>query len=580
MTNESQISTKRPRLLSPITRRILAVNVLALAFLVTAVLYLEEYRKNLIEAKLESLKVQADMFAVALAEGTVASTAPGADQFTRETARQMMHRLVEASNARARLFAGEGELILDSRRIGRAGGDIQVEVLPPPQPDLPMAGAIFDLYDQLIYWLPGRGEIPRYEERPIQHGSDYAEVIHALGGEKAGIVRANESGRMVLSVAVPVQRYKQVLGALMLSSASHGIEEALLDVRLDILQIFAVALALTILVSLYLAGTIARPILRLAQGAERVRSTSGRAQTIPDLTKRDDEIGELSGAMRDMTEALWRRMDAIESFAADVSHELKNPLTSLRSAVETVGKIQDEEKRRHLMEIILQDVDRLDRLITDISDASRLDSELSRASSKTVDLAALLTMLVDIHQSTHEDGTEAAAPKIHLELPDKEPLLVRGMEDRLVQVFQNLISNGLSFSPPGGTLGIRVEREKQAIVIKVEDEGPGLPKGKEHRIFERFYSERPAGEDFGTHSGLGLSISKQIVESLGGLMAAENRHGGAGQITGARFIVRLSPAESPPKAEKKKEKKRDDPEKSGLLNLPRLPVKSLTTKKP
>jgi len=578
VSSDDRTMPKPPRLLSPITRRILAVNVLALAFLVTAVLYLEEYRKGLIEAKLESLKVQADMFAVALAEGTVATSVPGVGQFTRETARQMMHRLVEASNARARLFASNGELILDSRRIGRAGGDIQVEILPPPQPDLPMAGAIFDLYDSLIYWLPGRGEIPRYEERPIQHGSDYAEVTHAIRGEKAGIVRANESGRMVLSVAVPVQRYKQVLGALMLSSASHGIEEALLDVRLDILKIFAVALALTILVSTYLASTIAHPILRLAQGAESVRSKPGREQTIPDLTKRDDEIGELSGAMRDMTEALWRRMDAIESFAADVSHELKNPLTSLRSAVETVGKIKDEEKRRHLMEIILQDVDRLDRLISDISDASRLDSELSRASSKAVDLAALLTMLVDIHKSTHEENGQDQAPKIHMELPDNKPLLVRGFEDRLVQVFQNLISNGLSFSPENGTLGIRVEREKTAVVVKIEDEGPGLPKGKEHRIFERFYSERPSGEDFGKHSGLGLSISKQIVESLGGILAAENRHGGAGQITGARFIVRLVPADPPTKAEKKKEKIREEQEKSKRLTLPRLP--SLSAKKP
>jgi two-component system sensor histidine kinase ChvG len=521
------------RFMSPITRRILTVNILALAFLASGILYLEEYRRNLIASELAALKVHADMFSVALAEGTAAAGSPLTGPFTREMARQMMFRLVETSDARARLFAIDGEMVLDSRRAGGPRGAVQVEELPPPLPDTPILAALFDLYDEMILWLPGRDGIPPYQENPVQHGQDFAEVVHSLRGEKAGMVRMGGGGRMVLSVAVPVQRYKQVLGGLMLSTTSHGIEEALLEVRLDILKIFVIALALTVLVSIYLAGTIARPLVRLASGAEAVRRQPGRRDALPDFSKRNDEIGDLSRAVGAMTESLWQRMEAIEGFAADVAHELKNPLTSLRSAVETVGRVDDPDKRAKLMDIILQDVQRLDRLISDISDASRLDSELGRASAEPVDLRQLLVTLIDIHEATDESRV------LQLEIPDDKALTVVGIADRLVQVFQNLISNALSFSPPGRPVRITVERERQFVLVKVEDEGPGLPEGKEARIFERFYTERPVGEDFGNHSGLGLSISKQIVEAQSGTMTAENRHGGAGQIIGARFLVRL-----------------------------------------
>ncbi len=525
----------KDRLLSPITRRILTVNIFALAFLVSGILYLEEYRKSLITTELGSLKVQADMFAVAFAEGTAATSSPRAERFTRETARQMMYRLVETSDVRARLFAIDGTMVMDSRRQGGPRKAIQVEELPPPIPDMPILAALFELYDKLLFWLPGRDGIPAYTENPVQHADDYDEVLYALSGEKAGMVRIGRGGRMVLSIAVPVQRYKKILGGLMLSTTSHGIEEALLEVRLDILKIFAVALAFTVLISIYLAGTIARPILRLAEAAEAVRRQPGRQETLPDLTKRNDEIGDLSGSLLAMTTALHDRMEAIEGFAADVAHELKNPLTSLRSAVETVSFIKDEEKRLRLMDIILQDVERLDRLISDISDASRLDSELSRDLQETVDLAELLNTMMEILQAAKKSDE----PSLHLELPDDKPLLVQGIADRLVQVFQNLVSNAQSFSPSDGEVQIRVERESKHITLKFEDDGPGLPEGKEGRIFERFYSERPDNEDFGKHSGLGLSISKQIIESQGGTLIAENRHGGAGQVIGARFIVRL-----------------------------------------
>jgi two-component system sensor histidine kinase ChvG len=360
-------------------------------------------------------------------------------------------------------------------------------------------------------------------------------VLRALAGEEARAIRQDRaSGKLVLTVAVPVQRYKQVLGAVLLSVGSVDVEQAIRAVRLDILRVFLIALVVTILLSFYLAGTIARPVRRLAAAAERVRRGSGRQIAIPDFSARGDEIGDLSGALREMTSALWQRMDAIERFAADVAHEIKNPLTSLRSAVETAARIQDPAKREKLLAIVMEDVKRLDRLISDISDASRLDAELSRIEPEPVDIGHLLGTLADVYDATQtEDG-----PRVRLFLPE-EPLIVAGVEGRLVQVFRNLIANAVSFSPPGGTIRLSARQDEDAVVIAIEDEGPGIPEGKLEAIFNRFYTERPSGEKFGTHSGLGLSISKQIVDAHHGVIRAENRRDSEKRIIGARFIVRL-----------------------------------------
>ncbi|MEO0035922.1 MAG: hypothetical protein RLZZ501_1945, partial [Pseudomonadota bacterium] len=295
-------------------------------------------------------------------------------------------------------------------------------------------------------------------------------------------------------------------------------------------QAFLLSLALTVGLSLYLAGTIARPVRRLALAAERVRHGQGRAALIPDLSRRGDEIGELSVALKEMTEALWRRMDAIEAFAADVAHEIKNPLTSLRSAVETAARIEDPDRRRRLMAIIQDDVGRLDRLISDISDASRIDAEMSRAEAGAVAVAAMLDTLFEVYRVTRAES----GPTFTLDRPANDPLTVWGIESRLVQVLRNLITNAMSFSPPGGVIRLVACRGGGWVRVTIEDQGPGIPPNKLDAIFDRFYSERPEGEKFGTHSGLGLSISRQIVEAHGGRIRAENRAEG-----GARFIVEL-----------------------------------------
>ena len=521
---------------SPLTLRILAVNVLALALLAGGFLYLGKYQTSLVGQQIESLKMQGEIFAAALGEGAVLDSADEGEVLLPDLARQMMRRLVQPTKARARLFDVKGELIADSRILRGPGDAIQVLKLPPPGATNPILGFVDNIYDWIVDKLPRRKRYPVYRESLTPRAADYAEVERALRGETGEAIRSDPAtGGLVLSVAIPVQRYKEVLGALMLSSGSGEIEQELRTVRLELLRIFGVALLVTVLLSLYLAGTIARPIRRLAAAAERGRGRRARVE-IPDFTRRGDEIGDLSGSLREMTDALWQRMSAIERFAADVAHEIKNPLSSLKSAVETAVRIEDPANQRRLMAIILDDVERLDRLITDISDASRLDAELSRLELAPVDIAAMLHALTDVHQATQAENR----PRLVLDLPERgRPLIVPGIETRLSQVFLNVIANAESFSPQHGEIRLTARAAGRAVLITVEDGGPGVPDEKLTAIFDRFYTERPVGEKFGTHSGLGLSISKQIVEAHRGMIWAENRKNAAGAIIGARFCIRL-----------------------------------------
>ncbi|PWC74578.1 stimulus-sensing domain-containing protein [Azospirillum sp. TSH64] len=556
---------KRRRLggVSPLTLRILAVNVLALLVLLAGLLYLGRYQDRLIQAETEALATEARIFASALGEGAVnrilTAPSPTGDEsgerfeLAPELARPMIRRLAEATSTRTRLFDIDGNMLSDSRVLVGSQGRIEIRELPTPPSGDPVSRAINDLYTRLIDVVPSREGLPVYREKPGQPNPD---VERALAGEAAATVwRVDGAGgdpELLLTVAVPVQRYREVLGAVLLTRGGGEIDRAIRSVRFDILRVFGVALLVTIALSFYLAGTIARPIRRLAQAADRLRTSHGRHAEIPDLTRRGDEIGELSGVLREMTDALWTRMDAIERFAADVAHEIKNPLTSLRSAVETAERVSDPRHRDRLMAIIADDVQRLDRLISDISNASRLDAELSRAEPEPVDIGLLLTMLAELRQTVAAtmdervaagdgDGGDGGArpPRLVLDLPAGERLVVPGLEGRLTQVFQNLIDNALSFSPPGGTVRLTARRSGRSVKVVVSDQGPGIPDGKEEAIFDRFYTERPAGEKFGTHSGLGLSIAKQIVSAHNGSVFAKNRHVSDGTIEGADFVVTL-----------------------------------------
>lgn len=537
----SWLLRRRPS--SSLTRRILAINLLVLAVPVGGFFFLDQYQESLIDAEIEALRVQGEVFAGALGAGAVV-IAPGVGQLVDPVrASLMLRRLTAPTQTRARLFSENGALVTDTQALIDPRGLVRVRELPPTDGFAPWAW-LRDRFEAVLNWSPNQGELPIYQERVPQRASDYREAISALTDEAGATVRRHESGGMVISVSIPVKRYKQVVGALMLSHGSGEIERAMRAIRIDILQVFGVALAVTILLSVYLAATIARPLKRLAAAAERVRSGSGRYTSIPDFAGRRDEIGDLGRDLRAMTEALWQRMDAIERFAADVSHEIKNPLTSLRSAVETVARVEDPAQQKKLMSIILDDVARLDRLISDISDASRLDAELSRDPPSELDLRDVLSALVDIHAATSEVN-------IVMDVQPGSDLTICAFEDRLGQVFRNIITNAQSFSPADGRIVVAASRSNRrdgdVVIVTVDDEGPGIPEANLESIFRRFYSDRPTtgpdgkAERLGTHSGLGLSISRQIVEAAGGELWSENRRDADGRIEGARFTV-LFPA--------------------------------------
>jgi two-component system, OmpR family, sensor histidine kinase ChvG len=526
------------RVVSPLTRRILAVNVVALLIPIGGLLYVGPYRDSLIDADLESLRSQGEMIAGAIGESAIEITPTGGQFIDLEPARHIVRRLSAASRIRSRLFLTSGEMAADSSRLLGGRWVVQVQELPPPRESNWLLDWVIDSIDVAVGWLSYGEKLEPYTERGDQRAGDYPEVQRAFTGEIIGVVRAGGTSGYVLTVAIPVQRYRQVIGVLLLSKDGIEIEASVRAIRLTVLAVFAGAMLATILLSLYLARTIAQPVLRLAAAAERIRRSSrSQQQQIPDFTGRGDEIGELSGVLREMTDALHQRMDAIERFAADVSHEIKNPLTSLRSAVETAARVRDPQQLQRLMAVIEEDVQRLDRLITDISNASRLDAELSRAESEPVDIGSMLHALADMYETTRLPN----GPLLKVQVQTDGKLRVSGVEDRLVQVIRNLIANAQSFSPPNGTILLKASRTNGYVEVQVEDEGPGIPESKMTAIFDRFYTERPKGEKFGTHSGLGLSISKQIVEAHRGTVRAMNRYAedDPKTVLGARFIVRL-----------------------------------------
>ena len=534
----------RWRWVSPLMRRILLVNVMPLVLLLAALLYLDKYQNGLLEAEVAALRQQAKIYAGALGEAAVREEGTEPPRLVTDQARPMLRRLTEPSpNVQAKLYAPDGAVVVDTRIRQGAGGTVFTEQLAPAAERGALVGTIEAIYDRLLDWLPAQARRTRLDISPTAAGPDWQPDVKeeirlsgtATSRETPPYIRRTSDNRLLVSVAEPVVRNRTTVGIVLLTREAREVDDSLLAVRLSILGLFSLALALTVALSWYLSLTIARPILRLAGAAEQMREGRGRAGAVPArLLARRDEIGELAHAFDDSAQALWTRMDATERFAADVAHEIKNPLSSIRSAIETLRRIEDPEKQRRLLAIIAEDVARLDRLISDISDASRIDAELSRAATEAVDVTPILEVLVEIDEATRTDTSS----RMVLAEP-RAPAVVQAVEDRLVQVLRNLIGNAQSFSPPGGRITLAAVPEGNEIAISVEDEGPGIPEGKLESIFDRFYSERPQGERFGQHSGLGLSISRLIVEALKGKISAENLRDTNGRVCGARFTVRL-----------------------------------------
>lgn len=535
---------RRPRFVrrrvSPLLKRILIVNALPVGLLAAALLYLDDYQKGLVDAAVAGLRTQAQIYAGAIGESATNIENPDAPSINADLARPLLRRLVEPTpGAQARLYSPEGILLADSRVLPGPGGTVVTEPLPEPPASRGFFGTLVEHgYDAAMALLVRGLTYPT-----LPDGADWmpdlqSEFQRTGEGELAPVLRRTADGRLIASVAVPVSRNRRTVGVVVFTREAHEVDQAVFQVRVSILAIVAMALVVTVAMSVYLAATIARPVRRLAKAAMRMREGRGRSGSVPrDLVARRDEIGELADALDESASALWARMDAIERFAADVSHEIKNPLTSIRSAIETLKRLSDPERQQRLLAIIAEDVQRLDRLISDISDASRVDAELSRTPTEAIDIAPILATLAELNEATRAEG----GARIVLDAPD-EGLAVRGVEGRLVQVLRNLIANAVSFSPPDGRIYLTGRTLGTTVEIAVEDEGPGIPEARLEHVFERFYSERPTGERFGQHSGLGLSISRQIIDALRGTISAENRRNAAGEVIGARFVVRLPAA--------------------------------------
>ena len=534
----------RSRWVSPLLRRILLVNALPLALLVAALLYFDQYQNGLLEAEVQALREQARIYAGALGESAVREQDPENPIIQPDLARALLRRLTEPTpNAQARLYAPDGQLVADSRVREGAAGAVVTEPLPPAAERGRLQAVVATVYDKLLSVLPRKTQGPIVEVSPDAAGAewqpDVREELRMTSGnggrEMPPYVRRTPDSRLLVTVAEPVLRNRHTVGIVLLTREAREVDNSLLAVRTSILGLFALALVLTVALSWYLSLTIARPILQLAGAAHDIREGRGRAGAVPYwLLRRRDEVGELALALTESAAALWGRMDATERFAADVAHEIKNPLSSIRSAIETLRRVEEPSQQRRLLAIIAEDVMRLDRLISEISDSSRIDAELSRAATDELDVVAILRALVEIDEATRSAGD----PVMSIVAPNT-PLIVAAVEGRLVQVLRNLIGNARSFSPPGGAVVLRAAQVGAMVEIAVEDEGPGIPASKLESVFERFYSERPAGEQFGRHSGLGLSISRQIIVASKGSIVAENRMDPAGRVAGSRFVIRL-----------------------------------------
>ena len=553
---------------SSLTRRILFLNLVALGVLVVGIVYLNTFRDGLIDARVESLMTQGEIIAGAIASSATVETdsisidpekllelqagealGPSSDQLDSldfpinpERVAPVLRRLISPTRTRARIYDRDANLLLDSRHLYSRGQILRYD-LPSVQEEAP---GLTERIEKFVFDLFRNADLPVYKEQPGGNGAAFPEVMSALTGSPSTVVRVSEQGEQIVSVAVPIQRFRAVLGVLMLSTEGGDIDKIVAAERKAILRVFGVAALVNAILSILMASTIANPLRRLSAAAVRVRRGVKSREEIPDFSDRQDEIGNLSIAVRDMTNALYARIEAIESFAADVSHELKNPLTSLRSAVETLPLARNEASRNRLMEIIQHDVRRLDRLITDISDASRLDAELVREDSGKVDLKKLIGDLVAVSQDVGRHKRKVDIEFKAEKLPQgAKGYFTLGHDLRIGQVITNLIENARSFVPEGtGRITITLERAGKFNIVTVDDNGPGIRADNIDRIFERFYTDRPSGEASGQNSGLGLAISRQIVEAHGGTLTAENIPGAKpGDIRGARFTLTL-PAEA------------------------------------
>jgi two-component system sensor histidine kinase ChvG len=495
---------------SKLGRMILGLNLLGLMILIIGALVLNEFRQGLVASKQEALSAQAKLTAEVLAY--VATGDGPQSRLERDRAVTVLAYFIPKGQ-RARLFDEDGNLILDSFAVSDS---VDVKPLGPIK-----STSSTEKKSNLSLLQKEQGQTDLKEE-----------VAATLTGGPTARVRDGTEGGKVVSVSIPITRVKVILGVLTLESGD--VDDIITKQRWALLPFILVALSVSVLSSILMHVLVSRPIRHLSEAADLVRTDQSRAISLPDIEIRNDEIGALAGSLKSMTETLSRRMDEIERFAADVSHEIKNPLTSIRSALETLPLVKDEQAKSRLLGIINHDVQRLDRLITDISNASRLDAELSRDPPRRIDLSVLLKDILSLYQ--HQSHNNIS---ISLNAPST-PMMIMAREGPMGQVFRNLLDNALSFSPHGGTISINLshDRTTQMLTIEIADQGLGIPADSIEKIFERFYTSRPKAQGFGKNSGLGLSIVKQIIEAHQGTIKARNLSPQEG-TSGAVFVIDL-----------------------------------------
>lgn len=499
-----------------LTARILLVNILPLAVLGGGIFYLDSYRAQLLDERYKLARIEAQITAEALA---------GASRARQEA---LLVQIGKEQGMRLRMFDAEGRLWADSFALDEPGF-----TLDDPTDD--SFGPRFARFlDQMVDTLVSAQPVPKYDEPESVVASAWPELVRARQQGLTQIELRQAADRTpVITAAAPVG----LKGVTLLTTRNaRDITESVRAARSTLGIGVGFALLLSILLSLYLARTIVRPLQTLSRAAQKVRLGRERAVEVPRLPERRDEIGVLARAVSDMTVALRQRIDAVEHFAADVAHEIKNPLASLRSAIESLAKVEDGELRRQLLDIATHDVRRIDRLVTEISDASRVDAEISRATFERIDLGDLVANILISRSNRRLDG----ARKIVFDKPTvRAPVM--GVPVRIERVIENLLDNAVSFSPPQGTITLALARGENSVTLAVSDEGPGIPEEDRRKIFNRFHSDRPEGEDFGDHSGLGLAIARTIAEAHGGSLVAEDRADGA---PGACLVLSLPEARS------------------------------------
>ncbi len=570
-----------------LARRIFLANLLGLMLLIIGILYISQHQAWLISAKRESLRVQGEIIAGAIAANAKIVGSDGItldpnqlpnvddarvpfreDAFAAlelslspEKVAPILRRLIKPTNTRARIYTRDYTLIADSNQmLTRSSmsfdfsGEDPLTTLPV-QPKDDRSKPLKNFWTRLSAWFVP-SSLPVYREVEGEDISRYMEMRVAM---KSGISMEmsflNDRGQQIVSLVTPIKRNKAVHGVLLLSTRPGEIDDILLSERIGIALISGVALITTIFTSLWLISTISRPMRRLSEAAVQVRRNIKERTKLPDFSGRKDEVGQFAVAFRDMTGAFYRRVEASEKFAADVAHELKNPLTAARSTAEALSYAKDDKTREELVQQIIQELHRLNRLITDVSNASRLEAELALQEAKPVHLIEVLTNVTNAFSDVHR------ADDISIEFSSAngaalQDFIVNGHEGRLAQVITNLVDNALSFSPPGGVVKVSVERIADQVEIRVSDQGAGIPTQNLKTIFSRFYSDRPATDGLqGKNSGLGLSISQEIIDAHDGRIWAENLgaplvsqsrtdsvNSGNRAGEGAVFIIRLPAA--------------------------------------